>query len=231
MCAARSEWSMALLACLAVRAARCRSLLLLLCAALAGVAGARAARADEAELSLHTQLQLGLARFGDPADIRPMTEGAGFLGIGARATYAIHDWYAFEAHLSWGQLTPGPATFTMQDGSTLVRSLSWLRLDGGITARLGVEYVPTIHAAIGVQSRFGGDAFVSYPVWDAPGGDSYVTFDLMSTFGAGFDWRPPGDGDHWVFGGLAMLQRALWTTGPSYDAISMVVHVAYYFYP
>lgn len=219
-----------LLACSTVRVAWYR-LPLLACVALSNAASIGAAHADEAEMSFHAQLQLGLAEFGDPADVEPMTDGAGFLGIGARGSYAIHDWYAFEAHLSWGQLTPGPARFTLQDGSTLVRSLSWLRLDGGITARLGVEYIPTLHAALGVQSRFGGDAFVSYPVWDIPGGDSYVTFDLMSTFGAGFDWRPPGDGDHWVVGGLAALQRALWTTGPPYDAMSMMVHVAYYFYP
>lgn len=208
-----------------------RVLRLLPCIAALVAAGAGAVHADENELSLHAELQLGRAAFGDPAMVQETTERAGFLGIGARATYAIHDWYAFEAHLTWGQLTPGPARFTRPDGTSFARTLSWLRLDGGITARLGVEYIPTLHAAVGAQSRFGGEAIVSYPVWDVPDDDGYVSFDLMGTLGAGFDWRPPGDGDHWVVGGLAMVQRALVSTGPSYEAMSLMVHVAYYFYP
>jgi hypothetical protein len=211
-----------------VRLSRCRVLLLGLALCITVHAGPT--HADEAEMSFHAQIQIGSAKFGDPTD-DALTTSAAFLGFGARGTYAIHDWYAFEAHLSWGQLMLGPAEFTLQDGAAFVRGLSWLRLDSGVTARLGVEYIPTIHAALGVQSRFGSDAFVRYPAWDVRGGDSYVAFDLMSTFGVGFDWRPPGDGDHWVVGGLAMLQRALWTSGPSYDAMSMMVHVAYYFYP
>ena len=35
--------------------------------------------------------------------------------------------------------------------------------------------------------------------------DGYVTFDVVGTLGLGFDWRPPGDGDHWVFGVLTMV--------------------------
>lgn len=93
------------------------------------------------------------------------------------------------------------------------------------------RYIPTLHAAVGAQGRFGGEAIVSYPVWDVPDGDGYLSFDLVGTLGAGFDWRPPGDGDLWVVGGLATMQRALLTSGPSYEAMSLVVHVAYYFYP
>jgi hypothetical protein len=208
---------------------RHRVLPLFLCAALGIALGARPASADEAETSFHAQLHLGLATFGDPG-LPDATDTAGFVGFGARATYATNDWYAYEAHLTWGQLAPRAAEFVVDEQSRFVRPLSWLRLDTGITARLGVQYIPTLHAALGVQTRFGGDAFVSYPSWSFQDEDSYVTLDLVGTLGAGFDWRPPGPGDHWVAGALAMVQRALWTTGPRYEARAVMFHVAYYFY-
>lgn len=200
---------------------------LLLCAAVAITTGEQTARADADETSLHAEIQLGRATFGDPA-LDEATDTAGFMGVGARATYATNDWYAYEAHLNWGQLVRS-AEFTQEDGGALFRRLGWLRLDTGITARLGAQYIPTLHAALGVQSRFGGAATVSYPNWTLRD-DDYVTLDLVSTLGAGFDWRRAGDGDHWVFGGLVMWQRALLTTGTSYEAASVMFHVAYYFY-
>lgn len=207
----------------------CRVWLLLLGAAACVMAGAQPASADEAETSYHAQLQLGLATFGDPG-LPDATDTTGFLGVGARATYATNDWYAYEAHLTWGQLAPSSAEFTLDENSSFVRPLSWLRLDTGVTARLGVRFIPTLHAAVGVQTRFGGDAFVSLPSWSFRDQDAYTTLDLMGTLGAGFDWRPPGPGDHWVVGTMAMVQRAVWTTGPRYEAASLMFHIAYYYY-
>ena len=202
--------------------------ILLFCTVIGIVAGERVAWADRDETSFHAQLQLGQATFGDPVR-DDLSDAAGFLGVGARGTYATNNWYAYEAHLTWGQLTRS-AEFALSDGGTMFRKLGWLRVDTGITARLGVEYVPTLHAALGVQSRFGGEAISAYPSWTGVDDDAYMTLDLMGTVGAGFDWRPPGDGDHWVFGGLVMLQRALLSTGPRYEAMSVMLHVAYYYY-
>jgi hypothetical protein len=200
--------------------------LLLMCLSLGSLAGERAASADEEEASFHAQLHVGRALLGDP-ETAEITDTAEFLGVGARATYATSDWYAYEIHATWNQLGRS-ARFEQQDGTSLIRPMRWLRVDTGITARLGAQFIPTLHAAIGVQSRFGGDSIRDYNAWAGQADDAYVTLDLIGTLGAGFDYRFTGPGDHWVVGGLVTLQRALLSTGPRYEAKAVMFHVAYY---
>jgi hypothetical protein len=205
---------------------RCRLLMAFLGLAAISVSE-RAALADEDEASFHSQLQLGQATLGDRG-MSDATDAMSMLGVGARATYATNNWYAYEAQLTWGQ--PGRSLyFEREDGLAVARQMSWLRLDARITARLGVELVPIVHAAIGPQTRFGGRARESFQSWTYET-DGYVTFDVVGTLGLGFDWRPPGEGDHWVFGVLGTMERALWSTGPAFETRSLAVHVGYYFF-
>jgi hypothetical protein len=202
--------------------------LLIGCAGLAAACvSARAARADKDEASFHSQVQVGQATLGDHG-MSDATDTMSMLGVGARATYATNNWYAYEAHLTWAQ--PGRSLYLeRKDGLAVTRQMSWLRLDAGVSARLGVEYVPIVHAAIGPQTRFGGRARQSFQTWTYEG-DSYVTFDVVGTLGLGFDWRPPGEGDRWVFGVLGTVERALWSTGPAFETRSLGFHVGHYFY-
>lgn len=208
-----------------VRLFRCT--LLFLCLALGNIIGERTASADEDEASFHAQVQVGQSSIGDP-EAAEITDTAAFLGVGARATYATSNWYAYEVHATWSQLARS-ARFELQDGTSVLRQLSWLRVDTGITARLGARFIPTLQATIGVQARFGGDSIRDYNEWAAQADDSYVTLDLVGTLGAGFDYRFAGPGDHWVLGGLVMAQRGLLSTGPQFEAKAVMLHVAYYF--
>jgi hypothetical protein len=199
----------------------------LLAMALACGIGMPAAHADEDEASFHSQLQVGQATIGEP-ELDGATNELFTLGVGARATYATSNWYAYEAHLTWTQPTRS-AYYERGDGLFIARQNGWLRLDAGLTARLGVEYVPTVHAAVGAQTRFGGRARTSFESWTYET-DGYAAFDLVGSLGLGFDWRPPGEGDHWVFGAMGMVQRVLWSTGPSLETRSLMFHIGYYFY-
>jgi hypothetical protein len=58
--------------------------------------------------------------------------------------------------------------------------------------------------------------------------DDPATLDRVATLGAGFDWRPPGEGDHRVLGGMVTAQRALLSTGPQFEAGAVLVHAVYY---
>jgi hypothetical protein len=187
----------------------------------------KAVHADADEASLHAQVHLGMARVGDPM-AGGATDTADFLGIGLRATYARSDWFAYELHATWNQLGRS-ALYDVPDQPLMIRRLSWARLDAAVTGRFGVEYIPTLHAALGVQGRFGGEAVSDVGPWAVLADDDYATFDLVATLGAGFDWRPPGEGDHWVLGGMVTAQRALLSTGPRFEAGAVLVHAAYYF--
>jgi hypothetical protein len=200
---------------------------LLIACMVVGWVAKKTAHADADEASLHAQVHFGLARVGDPV-AGDETDTADFLGIGVRATYARSDWFAYELHATWNQLGRS-ALYDVPDQPLMIRRLSWARLDAGVTGRFGVEYIPTLHAAVGVQGRFGGEALIDVGPWAALADDAYATFDLVGSVGAGFDWRTPGEGDHWVLGGMVTVQRALLSTGPRFEAGAVLVHAAYYF--
>lgn len=199
------------------------------------------AHADKDEASLHAHMQFGRATIGE-IDAPDETDSAPFAGVGARATYAISNWYAFEASLGHGQLLRQTIYTVDTESGQVDRSwhTAWTQADLGITARLGVRFIPTLHAALGVQRRTwqgGGES------WDASPGcvpknpdvpemcsaalRDQKTLELVGTLGAGLDYRL---GDHWVAGMAVTARRAALAEAP-FHAIAAAFHISYYFYP
>jgi hypothetical protein len=111
------------------------------------------AHADKDEASLHAHVQFGRATMGD-LYAPDRTDAAPFLGVGARATYAISNWYAFEGSLWLAELVePARHSIETRTGKERHWDTTWVQANLGVTARLGVRFIPTLHAALGVQGR------------------------------------------------------------------------------
>jgi hypothetical protein len=201
----------------------------------------RDARADRGEASVHAQVQYGRATVGEP-DAPDDTDTASFTGLGARATYAISNWYAFEASLGYGALRDWTVHTVDTEQGAVMRTWdqNWMQADLGITARFGVRIIPTLHAALGVQRR----------TWQAgrQNEDSSrhcmprnplipeicdhaladrATLELVGTLGAGLDYRL---GDRWLAGMAVTTQRAALVEA-EFSAVAVTFHFSYYFYP
>jgi hypothetical protein len=206
----------------------------------------RAARADRGEVSLHAQVQYGRATVGEP-DAPDDADTAPFTGVGARATYAISNWYAFEASLGYGQLRDWTVHTVDTAQGAVMRSWyqTWMQAHLGITARLGVRLIPTLHAALGAQRRvwLGGRQLDDVSPVCAPPPDEALTreheepcsearptsatLELVGTLGAGLDYRL---GDRWITGLSVTAQRAALAEAP-FHTIAVTFHISYYFYP
>ncbi len=181
--------------------------------------------ADEASIELHCLG--GAARLGDP--LADATETAPLYGGGFRFTYATSDYFAYDAALDLG--TSGSARYPDVeqggDAGDLERGTRVGRLALGVTARLGVRFVPTLQLAVGGQLR----QFPTGYLVDSDGQAvaSVATssrVDLVVRGGAGFDYRVDR---HWVAGITASLTHAVW--GPAWDAVEGGLHLSYYWYP
>lgn len=205
------------------------------------LAAGRTARADRGEASVHAQVHYGRATVGEP-DAPDDTDTAPFVGTGVQATYAISNWYAFEASLGYGRLGGQTVHTVDTEAGEVQRSWhqTWFQADLGITARFGVRLIPTLHAAIGVQRRTwqGGRQNHGFsphcrlkpgkdeePCWQDLTDE--VALELVGTLGAGLDYRL---GDHWIAGLNAAAQRVL-LPDAAFRAIAVMFHFSYYFYP
>lgn len=200
-------------------------LLSIVCFAMLAAGPLTPAYGDEDEASFNGQLLYGLACVGDE-DAGRLTDTVDFLGFGARATYANNNWYAYELQVSYANLAR--SAYFDDEAETLYRRMSWLRVDAGISARLGVRLIPIVNASIGTQLRFAGSGRI-VPV-EPPGptvaADKHVTLEFVGTLGLGVDFRPA---DYWVFGILGTVQSAV-SDEPRFQAIGGMVHLAHYFY-
>lgn len=191
------------------------------------------AHADKDEASLHAHVQFGRARMGI-REAPGQTDSASFVGVGARATYATSNWYAYEASVWLGELT-GPVQYTVDTtaGAQLWRwRMAWAGADVGITTRLGVRFIPTLHVALGVQKRLAWQGSAVVPVnGDTPEkfwlNESWQALDLTGTLGAGLDYRVA---DHWIAGLGMTVRRALVAESP-FQTFAATFHLSYYFYP
>jgi hypothetical protein len=191
------------------------------------LAAPAAAHADADEASLELRALAGAVRAGDPLADGAATAPLG--GGGLRFTYATSDGFAYEALLDLG--TGGGARFAGVtvggDQGELDRATRFGRLALGVTARLGVRFIPTLSLAVGGQAR----QLAAGQLRDEQG-ESITTvpgerrLDLVVRGGAGFDYRIDR---HLVAGVSASVNHALW--GPAWDALEAGAHLAYYFYP
>lgn len=198
------------------------------------------AHADKDEASLHAHVQFGRATVGE-IDAPDKTDSAPFAGVGAQATYAIRNWYAFEASLSYGQLRRQTVHTVDTEEGEVDRSwhMGWAQADLGITARLGVRFIPTLHAALGVQRRtWQGGRETEDASMDCPSRRFFPSksclralpdqamLELVGTLSAGLDYRL---GDHWIAGLSVTAQRAALADAP-FHTIAARFHFSYYFY-
>jgi hypothetical protein len=197
-----------------------------------------ALRADADEVSVHAGLTIG----GAAADAQAIGS-ATFIpaaGVSGTLTYATSDWYAYEATLEL-EHSIGLASFraapdgqaanhpSMSMDTAFVRCLGWLRGEAGISARLGVRWIPTLHAGLGVQVQRAGDTYDVHADMVLPGLGRGVTVGLIGVVGAGLDYRVD---EHWVMGmSLRARSSVLGAGGDSYGAIGLALHIGYYWYP
>ncbi len=205
------------------------------------LAPGHAARADRGEASLHAQVHYGRAIVGEP-DAPGDTDDAPFAGAGARITYAISNWYAFEASLGYGRLGRQAVHTIDVAAGDVQRSWhqAWVQAELGITARFGVRVIPTLHAALGVQRRtWQGGRRVEDTVRGCNPLDrpmlkpcahelhDRATLELVGTLGGGLDYRL---GDHWIVGMSVTAEHAALTEAP-FHTVAATFHFSYYFYP
>jgi hypothetical protein len=109
------------------------------------------------------------------------------------------------------------------------RRMGWLRGEAGISARLGVRWIPTFYAGLGVQVQLAGVARDVCRGLVLPGPGQDITVGLIGAVGAGLDYRVD---EHWVMGmSLRARRSAPWGGGQSYGSIGFALHIGYYWYP
>lgn len=192
------------------------------------------AHADGDEASLHLQAQGGVAFVGDEAAPGAMASAA-TAGVGIRATYATHDWFAWEASAGFERFLE-PLEYQLsaeevpraQPGSDLRagRASAVTRAGIGAAARLGLPWTFTVHASLGVQVRTGKgwieeDGIVRSLGWS-------TEYEGVVTMMAGLDHRFDRT---WVIGVGLLGRQAIRFDTEQYRAIGGMIHVSGYWYP
>ena len=196
--------------------------------------GAGVARADRYESSLHVQAVGGLAQTGD-VDGRGLSS-APLGGLEVRASYATSDWYQYDlAVTGFGTGTAGfaAAEFTLPGGETVAGPFevgsAGLRVDGGVTVRLGVQVIPTFRLGVGFQARRIGSPTVETSVLEVdahrPG---RIERELVGLGSVGLDYR---FNRRLIAGAAVGGVYAVPVGGVGFRSLEATAHVAYYWYP
>jgi hypothetical protein len=199
--------------------------------ALAAAAGV--AHADRRETSLHAHVVGGALALGDHGH----DGSGGWGGLAIRASHATRNSFQYDTQLTLGYGTAAfdQGTFPLQGGPpvmapyTLASQLA--RLDAGITLRLGVQWIPTVRLAVGVQATRRAAPVVTYngTVFDgdASGQASQLAANLVGAATVGLDYR-------WnrrlILGAAAGASAAVPGIGDAWRSFDVTAHVAYYFY-
>jgi hypothetical protein len=200
--------------------------------------GAGTAHADRRETSVHAHLVGGMATVGDQDASESASAPLG--GLAVRASYATSNSYQYDVSLSL--LATGGASFPsvtfMPPGHPAVTgpysiSSQVTRLDGGVTLRLGVAWIPTVRLAIGGQARRSGGPVVTNGSGEVSGEDqlgrgSDLGFDLVGTGTIGLDHRI---NRRLIVGAAAGASMAVPLGGDAFRTIEVTAHAAYYWYP
>ena len=189
--------------------------------------------ADDAEGAFHLELSPRLARTEDAREREDFATMPG-LALGLRGSYGLTDHLAAEVTVG-GVFGFGT---TLPDQRTDTGVLADLRQNEhaafattGLTARLGVRFVPTLTLQVGYQHRVLPDADFIDP---ATGFDlrmpvtAHARDDLIVVAGVGLDYRID---KHWIIGVQVRASYALPVGDGDYRAIELPIHIAYYSYP
>jgi hypothetical protein len=175
----------------------------------------RPALCDDEEASFHLELAPMVLRVGNSAD-----SGATDAVAGGRLSLR-----------GTGGAGRFPATFDGGAPGVLIERQAGARLTAGLTARLGVRWIPTLTIFGGYQRRWywdkvgdlGGN-FVPAPESASATGSS----DLVVGIGIGLDFRL---GARWIFGVSFQLVYSVSFDGASMSSIEAPFHAAHYSYP
>ncbi len=187
---------------------------------------------------MHAHMVGGLAVAAD-ADATD-TGSAPLGGLAVRASYATRN--AFQYDVSLSLLATGgaayPSTTFMPPGRpgvtgpyTVAQQLT--RLDGGITMRLGVAWIPTVRVALGAQGRRQAGPVVESAGGEVMGEESLgrggsLGFDLVGSGTVGLDHRI---NRRIIVGAAAGASMAVPLGGDAFRTFEVTAHAAYYWYP
>lgn len=196
------------------------------------------ARADRREASLHAHMVGGLATTSDPATDSSGSAPLG--GLAVRASYATSNSFQYDVSLSL--LATGGASFSSGTFTPMGRPpvtgpftvpSQVTRLDGGVTLRLGVAWIPTLRFAAGVQGRRRGAPIVTTGGVEVSGEDETgrgeeLGLDLVGGATVGIDHRL---NRRMIIGAAVGASLAVPLGGESFRTFEGTVHAAYYWYP
>jgi hypothetical protein len=200
----------------------------------------RTAHADESEASVHGEV--------GPAVVRTRVSDAGHasaptlapneaeitraLRLSLRGSWGLSDTWALEVGagaLVTGTIeAPGPP---VPGGTSSIYRERPVALRGtlGLTARLGVQWIPTVSIFGGYQLRLAtGRTQVSSSGSQVAAYDVDRSSDVLVGAGVGLDYR---FGARWVGGISIQAVHAFAMDGTSYDAIEVPIWLAWYWYP
>jgi hypothetical protein len=199
------------------------------------VAAPAAARADAEEASLHVHLVGGAARLADADAEGDQRALAPLLGVAGRVAYATSDWFQVETALTLagtgaaaydlGSFAP-PGRPAVAGPFSLSTHLA--RAEVGVTARLGVQVIPTVRVFAGAQARHLTEVTVDDRGLDAFGRDAAWKADLVAGGALGLDVRV---NRRLIVGGGVGGTVAVPLGGPAMQTVEAFVHVARYWYP
>ncbi len=196
------------------------------------------ARADRREASLHAQVVGGVATLGD-GDANG-TSSTPLGGLAVRASYATHNLWQYDVALSLlgtGEASFPSTTFVPAERPAVTGpytiSQQVTRLDGGLTFRLGVAWIPTARVALGVQGRRHGGPVVSNGMRQVSGEadtgrSSEIGLDVIGAATVGLDHRI---NRRLIVGAAAGATVAVPLGGETFRSFEATLHASYYWYP
>jgi hypothetical protein len=203
----------------------------------AAIAAPSVAMADRYEATITVRPLAGSATVRE--DGAPSSASVTALGLAGGLSWGLRNWLDVGADLAAINLpeatfagATAPISGTPHTGDvTRASRLALLRL--GATLRLGVGWVPTLHASLGPVLRTRTDAVM---VRDASGplgiipdnGHGGASFDVAATLRAGFEHRLTR---RWSVGVDLGVTHLLGLGAPSVDVIEGAVSVGYTWYP
>ena len=199
-------------------------------------ATSRGAAADRREASLHAHL---VGAFLTARDEASPSNGSGPLGgVAVRASFATRNSYQYDVALSFlaGRISFDEGRFTPTDQPTrtgpFTIATQAARLDGGVTLRLGVRWIPTLRLAAGLQARHRGAPAVTVGGIDLDpsqiGRSADFQLDAVGVADVGLDYRV---NRRLIIGAAVGASYAVPLGGESFRTLEVTAHAAYYWYP